>query len=75
VRILLYLQNDIVIKERELQDLDETSKGPQQDGLETGCGSFLLDVDSPRQQLLDHLAVLMKEYSQSPISRRHRALC
>lgn len=65
VRILLYLQNDIVIKERELQQLDEVSQEPQQDDLETGCGSFMLDAGSTREQLLKDLSVLVKDYSRS----------
>lgn len=63
VRVLLKLQNEIVVKERALWELDEESKWPT-NGVETGCGSFLLDAGGPREQLLKEISDLLKDYSQ-----------
>ena len=62
IRVLLRLQNEIVIKERALSAIDESSKGQFEDG-ERGCGSFRLDADGARAELLDDIAVLLKDYS------------
>lgn len=63
VRVLLKLQNEIVLKERELGELDEDSKRPT-NGVETGCGSFLLDANGLREELLKEISNLVKDYSQ-----------
>lgn len=61
IRSLLKLQNNIVELERELKSMDEyTQKLPDAQG---GSGSFRLDADSPRQELLDDIGVQVHEYN------------
>jgi hypothetical protein len=59
-RVLLYLQNEIAEKERQLDAMDEFTKALPGD--QGGCGSFRLDAGSPREQLIQDLVPLLKEY-------------
>jgi hypothetical protein len=59
-RVLLYLQNEIAELGRKLDDMDEfTMNLPGNQG---GCGSFRLDHGSPREEVIEKLAPLLKEH-------------
>ena len=69
VRVLLNLQNQIVIKERELMAMDQASKNPAEETL--GCGSLRLDVSTTRAQLLDDIGAVLKDYSEPYLLSSH----
>lgn len=61
-RVLLYLQHEITLKEKRLDECDRWTMSLP--GSQGGCGSFVHDAGSPREKIIKELSPLLKEYCE-----------
>jgi hypothetical protein len=69
-RLLLYLQDEIVILEQQLEELETLHA--QDSAVDIHNGSFRQEALPQRRKLLDKLLVKVKEYSRSSLSKSQR---
>ena len=68
-RLLLYLQDEIVVLEEALKDIEDKHSGPTAPDLHNG--SFRQDQLKERKALLDTLSTKMRAYSGFYLSRNY----
>jgi hypothetical protein len=70
-RLLLYLQDEIAVLEKDLEELEDLHA--QDSAVDIHNGSFRQDVLPARTRLLESLNVKVRQYSKSP-TIRHQIL-